>query len=164
MPIKHDTGLVAVTIGAAGFVCFSVHFFKVSVSGKIPLYMILGSALTFAITFSILELAYACGLDCLGGSSSSGRTAQPGGRISLSSLQMYNVIVGSFVMGLVFGLIFGSMDVEDDDKDFTKLSHDQVFGMVSGTAIGAFYGYKSRLLEHNREGEYETIQSNSDNL
>jgi hypothetical protein len=97
----------AVLVLFSGFLCFILEknwFVKIHYTWKIPLYSILGIAVTFALLFSIIDLInYCCGL-C------QSENSKP---LVETEIQVYLVVTTAVIMGFTFGLIFGLLDVED---------------------------------------------------
>ena len=74
---------------------------------KIPVYVLLGITLNFAIIFGFIDLInYLIGLF----QTSYSKT------IVESQVQIFWVLVMSVIMGLIYGLIFGLLDVEDSKR------------------------------------------------
>ena len=80
---------------------------KFSALSKVPVYIILGITLNFAIVFGFIDLMnYLIGL-C---QSSYAKT------VVESQIQIFWVLIMSIIMGLIYGLIFGLLDVEDSKR------------------------------------------------
>ena len=73
-------------------------------NAKVPLYMSLGVSLSFAVTFSLVDLLNLYSDHCRS-------RAVP---LVASSRQIGLVLLGAVAMGALFGFMFGAMDVEDD--------------------------------------------------
>eukprot|EP00434_Breviolum_minutum_P045180 symbB.v1.2.040446.t1/scaffold7241.1/size12382/1 len=77
-----------------------------SIGNQVPLYMTLGLAVAFALTFSIVDvLNYVIGFF-------QNSVAKP---VVESSQQVFLVLIVSLAMGVVFGFTFGLLDVEDEE-------------------------------------------------
>merc|ERR1711862_464048 len=101
---------------------------------KVPLYMTLGLAVAFALTFSIVDvLNYVLGF-C------QSSIAKP---IVESSQQVYLVLVVSLAMGVVFGFTFGLLDVEDEEvyHIHVALMREEHYCFPMGTLLGAVAGF-----------------------
>merc|ERR1711994_510453 len=101
---------------------------------KVPLYMILGLAVAFALTFSIVDvLNYVLGF-C------QNSVAKP---IVESSQQVYLVLVISLAMGVVFGFTFGLLDVEDEQVHHIRvaLMREEHYCYPMGILLGALSGF-----------------------
>ena len=132
----------------SGLFCFFLERDWITVlkpNAKIPMYIVLGTSLCFALTFSIVDLVnqgvfYSlCALfpQPLAGICSEcpcardneapqhQRVARPAQPFTQSSAQMSIILVGSIIMGAVFGFSFGFLDVEDDTWQHQRFSKDQ---------------------------------------
>merc|ERR1719183_2179848 len=105
---KLHLSIFAGTIIVSGALCFLLDrrmFVGLAPWMKVPLYMTLGLAVAFALTFSIVDvLNYVLGF-C------QSSVAKP---IVESAQQVYLVLVTSLAMGIMFGFTFGLLDVEDE--------------------------------------------------
>merc|ERR1719453_1974185 len=105
---KMHLSIFAGTIILSGALCFLLDrrmFVGLAPWMKVPLYMTLGLAVAFALTFSIVDvLNYILGF-C------QSTIAKP---VVESSQQVYLVLVVSLAMGVIFGFTFGLLDVEDE--------------------------------------------------
>ena len=133
----------------SGLFCFFLERDWITVlkpNAKIPMYIVLGTSLCFALTFSIVDLvnqgrilsfapsvvtpsrfAGICSeCPCAGEDQSEHRrVSRPIQPYMQSSAQMSVILVGSIVMGAVFGFSFGLLDVEDDTWQHQRFSKDQ---------------------------------------
>lgn len=101
---------------------------------KVPLYTILGSAVSFAMTFAIVDvLNYIVGL-C------QTSVSKP---IVESAQQVMLVLLVSLAMGLAFGFTFGVLDVEDEDAYHIRMAllRDERFSEPVGAVLGALAGF-----------------------
>merc|ERR1719203_1712050 len=97
---------------------------------KVPLYTILGSAVSFAMTFAIVDvLNYAVGLLQTSVSKPLVESAQ----------QVLLVLAVSLAMGLAFGFTFGVLDVEDEDAYHIRMAllRDERYSEPVGCLLGA---------------------------
>ncbi|KAL3912003.1 MAG: hypothetical protein SGPRY_008486, partial [Prymnesium sp.] len=91
----------------SGCACFLLekHWFKrITPKVKVPMYMMLGISLCFAISFTTVDLLNLLSDRC-------GASSIP---LITSSGQILIVLLGAVTMGAAFGLLFGFMEVEDD--------------------------------------------------
>jgi hypothetical protein len=129
----------AVLVVVAGLFCFFLEkdWFKfISPSAKIPMYTLLGVALWFALTFSIMDLFNFVGQYLVLRLSKGRRLWQP---IVSTPLQICLVLAVAVLLGLFFGIVFGSFDVEDTaqaglQKDF---GYTLPVGAVTCALVGA---------------------------
>ena len=126
--------------GFAAFVCvcgalcivLDEEWFSFSRWWKVPLYSAVGTSTCFAFTFSSLDLlnwVYSAG-------------AAEAKALVESPEQVHVVLLASCVMGAVFGLIFGVMDVEDAPRHELRnaLIHEERFCLPFGFVLGAVAG------------------------
>merc|ERR1719203_794614 len=109
---------------------------------KVPLYMTLGLAVAFALTFSIVDvLNYLLGFF-------QNSVAKP---IVESSQQVYLVLVVSLAMGVVFGFTFGMLDVEDEQVYHIRvaLMREEHYCYPMGIALGAASGFGNEYFRQN---------------
>ncbi len=122
----------------AGFCCFFLErdWFKfISPGMKIPMYTLLGIALWFALTFSVMDLLNFSGQYCVNKLSNGRRAWKP---IISSPSQICVVLVVAVSLGIFFGIVFGVLDVEDNETG--GLQHDHRVTIPIGTIICACVG------------------------
>jgi len=98
----------AVLIIASGVLCFLLDrnwFGSLSAMVRVPLYSVLGLSVAFALTFSIVDV-----VNWLMGFCQVSQVSKP---LVESGNQVNLVLAVSLMMGLIFGFIFGAMDVPD---------------------------------------------------
>merc|ERR1712228_182710 len=103
------------------------------------LYMTLGLAVAFALTFSIVDvLNYVIGF-C------QSTVAKP---IVESPQQVYLVLLVSLAMGVAFGFTFGFLDVEDEQVYHIRvaLMREEHFCYPMGVALGCAAGFGNEWL------------------
>ena len=111
-------------------------------NAKVPLYMSLGVSLSFAVTFSLVDLLNLYSDHCRS-------RAVP---LVASSRQIGLVLLGAVAMGALFGFMFGAMDVEDDGAAHEKLRNEERASLPIGFALGAVVGGGSILLAEDPGG------------
>jgi len=109
---------------------------------KLPMYTLLGTSLSFALTFSLLDLINSSTL-CSG---LSGAEALLGMQAVQSSRQVYVVLFTSVFMGGLFGSSFGLIDVEDDSRMHTRFDEDQAINTMVGAVAGFLVGGANQYL------------------
>jgi len=150
---KLHLSIFAGTIIISGALCFLLdrHFFVSLTPGmKVPLYMILGLAVAFALTFSIVDvLNYLLGF-C------QNAVAKP---IVESSQQVYLVLVVSLAMGVIFGFTFGLLDVEDEQAYHIRvaLMREEHYCYPVGVALGSFSGFGNEYFR--QQSDYTCYQA-----
>merc|ERR1712048_86749 len=111
---------------------------------KVPLYMILGTAVAFALTFSVVDLVnYILGFLQVS-------IAKP---FVESASQVYVVLATALVMGAVFGLIFGVMDVEDEVSYQIRLAllREERYCYPVGAILGCVVGFTNEYIREEEE-------------
>lgn len=130
----------------SGIICFTLEqqwYHGLSPIVKVPLYTILGTSVAFALTFSIVDtLNYALGFLQVS-------MAKP---LVESQMQVYTVLIAALVMGALFGLIFGIMDVEDQVSYQIRLAllREERYCYPVGAILGGAVGFAN---EYIREEE-----------
>lgn len=117
---------------------------------KVPLYTVLGLAVAFALTFSIVDLLnYVLGF-CRSSMS------KP---IVESSQQVYLVLCVSLAMGCVFGFTFGYLDVEDEQAYHIRvaLMREEHYCWPMGTVLGGMAGFGTEF--YRQQDDYASYHS-----
>ena len=133
-PLTLSVGLVIGFAGlvlASGVCCFVLDrqlVQSLSPRVKTPMYALLGVALSFALTFSVVDLLNVNANWMLHRS------------VVSSSTQICLVLVASICLGAYFGLLFGSFDVEDDRAFSDAYRRDRMYSLPVGAAVGALVG------------------------
>jgi hypothetical protein len=128
----------------SGLLCFLLEknwFVGVGPILKVPLYTILGVSVSFALTFSLVDLCnYVAGFMQVS-------VAKP---LVESNEQVYLVLVVSLVMGGIFGLVFGAMDVEDEVSFQIRLAlrREEGYCYPIGVVLGGVAGGCNEYLRH----------------
>lgn len=114
---RRQLTLFGCLILVSGFMCFLLEdphwWFKLTTLTKVPFYSILGVSVSFALTFSVIDMVNYCVGCCQGNN-----LARP---LVESQNQIYLILCVAFVMGGIFGCIFGFMDVPDQTLYRTRL-------------------------------------------
>lgn len=138
LPLKKlNLSVFAGMIIFSGFLCFLLDrrmFVGLETWMKVPLYTTLGSAVSFAMSFAIVDVMnYALGFFQVA-------VAKP---IVESTQQVFVVLAISVAMGMDFGLTFGVLDIEDEDKYHVRMAlmRDEHYCCPVGVALGALGGF-----------------------
>ncbi|CAG9317561.1 unnamed protein product [Blepharisma stoltei] len=107
---------------------------------KIPLYAILGISVSFALTFAIVDLMNYF---------SSYFSGYSGKVIVENPQQISAILVLSSIMGVIFGLIFGILDVEDQTAYQLRIAlmKEQLYCYPIGAILGALSGVMNEYLK-----------------
>merc|ERR1719343_1090933 len=149
---KLHLSIFAGTIIVSGALCFLLDrrmFVGLAPWMKVPLYMTLGLAVAFALTFSTVDvLNYVLGF-C------QSSVAKP---IVESAQQVYLVLVVSLAMGVVFGFTFGFLDVEDEQVYHIRvaLMREEHYCYPMGIALGALAGFGNEYFR--QKDDYASYQ------
>jgi len=163
--LRRQVGLLvfATMILVASILCFvfnSNWIFTLSPLAKIPLYGVISVALTFAVTFSIVDTLNFCLFEC-----------QPDAPAAIeSSEQVKLILMCSIVMGFGYGMFFGLFDVGKTAKTGTELRHqllhEELFCIPFGLTIGAFTAAANEIIRarqiKNSEYKYSPVFNSDD--
>merc|ERR1711937_448754 len=111
---------------------------------KVPLYAILGTSVAFALTFSIVDIVnYVLGFLQVS-------IAKP---FVESASQVYMVLTVSLIMGGIFGLTFGVMDVEDEVTYQIRLAllREERYCYPVGAVLGGVVGFMNEYIREEEE-------------
>lgn len=116
--------MFALTVLMASIACFILdhNTLKLSAPHRIPFYIFLGIAVSFAVTFALVDVLNAMIATVH------------------SSKQVFLVLGASVFSGFLYGLVFGILDVEDDPSARHGLIRDERFCAPMGALIGAITG------------------------
>mmetsp|Transcript_15460 Transcript_15460/g.48660 ORF Transcript_15460/g.48660 Transcript_15460/m.48660 type:complete len:233 (-) Transcript_15460:153-851(-) len=137
----------ALLIILSGLICFTLEqqwYRGMSPIAKVPLYVILGTSVAFALTFSVVDLVnYILGFLQVS-------IAKP---FVESAAQVYMVLACALVMGAVFGLIFGVMDVEDEVSYQIRLAllREERYCYPVGALLGGAVGFGNEYIREEEE-------------
>lgn len=138
LPMKKlHLSIFACLIIFSAFLCFLLDrrmFVGLETWMKVPLYTTLGSAVSFAMTFAIVDVVnYLFGFLQVA-------VAKP---IVESSEQVLLILGISIVMGMEFGMTFGVLDVEDEDKFHVRMAlmREEHYSCPAGVILGALGGF-----------------------
>uniref|UniRef100_A0A7S2XBQ2 Transmembrane protein n=1 Tax=Lotharella oceanica TaxID=641309 RepID=A0A7S2XBQ2_9EUKA len=140
----------------AGLLCFFLEsnwVVSLSRGAKVPLYSILGIAVTFALLFSIIDLVNYCY-----GSFSS----VPGKALVETEMQVLLIVATATILGFLFGLVFGLLDVEDADYVNLRgalLQQERVCYPIGAVISAGAAAINQYLREKNsQEYQYESLR------
>eukprot|EP00163_Fabomonas_tropica_P018959 TRINITY_DN3336_c0_g1_i1.p1 TRINITY_DN3336_c0_g1~~TRINITY_DN3336_c0_g1_i1.p1 ORF type:complete len:233 (-),score=29.23 TRINITY_DN3336_c0_g1_i1:183-881(-) len=156
------TLVFAIMVLVSGIFCFFVEkdfFVNVRPGFKVPLYAVIGTSLAFAMTFSTVELINQGVFSC--SCCASNYDPKP---IIGTPLQIYIVLGASLIMGLIFGFIFGTLDVEDDNRARTKLAEDRDFTIPLGAIVGGIVGFVNQWLRSQHEYAFDPLSNRGEGI
>ena len=151
---KKQLTFFASLIHVSGFLCFILEknwFAYLSWTAKIPLYTVLGIAVTFALVFSVVDLInYVMGF-------LRASAARP---VVESSHQVYFIMTVALVMGAAFGFIFGAMDIEDEIQYQIRLAllKEERTCLPIGAILGGLAGFGNEYIRLKSD-EYTALQA-----
>lgn len=152
---------------ASGASCFLLdeHIFQLSPIVKIPLYTMLGTSITFAFAFSIVDLVNvstaAFGDACCGAvtrirRATGARDDEDKAQVGLieTAGQINLILFVSAFLGFLFGFVFGLLDIED--KRGAELRHtlwadELYFCYPVGVLAGGLTGWVNHKLREDEE-------------
>jgi uncharacterized membrane protein len=128
---------------------------NISVGAKVPMYAVLGVSLSFALTFSLTEFINLglCDKCC--------NTDFETHPLIGSKKQIFLIFSGSIFMGCIFGVLFGTIDVENDDSRHTKFKENLLWSIPLGAVIGGLLGFFNQYLRSSPK-QYYTWDQNSE--
>jgi len=148
--------LFAVLVFISGIFSFLLDEDVVSIpaKAKIPMYGIIGISLSFALTFSLTEFINLglCDKCC--------RTDFEANPLIGSKTQIYVIFAGSIVMGAVFGILFGSIDVENDDARHSRFKENLIWSIPLGGIVGGLLGFINQWIRSTPR-QYLTFQESN---
>jgi len=129
----------------SGILCFYLEkdiFSGLKYTWKVPFYALLGVSFIFVFIFIISDCINYCSLVCYD------ETAVP---IISSNQQIYLLTFGSILMGFLYGIIFGILDVEDVDIYRMKVvaMKDQAYCYPVGIGLGFLIGFLNQYMREN---------------
>jgi len=133
----------------SGLLCFMLEkewFLKMSPRLKVPLYSMLGVSISFALLFSLIDLInYCSGMCCQGPNS------KP---LVETEKQVYLVVAAAVLMGFLFGLVFGLLDIEDSVTANLKLAllRDERICYPIGAVIGGTASAINQYIRDQSQG------------
>jgi hypothetical protein len=77
---------------------------------------------------------------------------------------VYLVLCASVVAGLFFGAVFGTLDVEDDDRGRSRLTEDHDFTVPVGAAIGAVVGFANEWMRGGDEYAFDPLANRGEGI
>jgi len=109
-------------------------------AAKIPMYAVVGLSLSFALTFSFTEFINMgiCDRCC--------KTDFENNPVIGSKKQIFLIFAGAIVMGSVLGIMFGVIDVENDDMLHKKFNENLILSLPLGFVVGAIIGGVNQIM------------------
>ena len=144
---------------ASGLACFILdeNIFRLSPVLKVPLYVMLGTSVTFAFAFCIVDLINVMGANCSSSfSGSAGRTAASSSKVGLleTAGQINLLLFVSAFLGCLFGLVFALLDIEDKrgaELRHVLLADELYFCYPVGVLAGGLTGWINNKLREDEE-------------
>jgi len=139
----------------SGLVCFMLEadwFTSLAPGYKVPLYAILGVSLCFALLFSIIDLINYCTGVCA--------CCHTTKALIETESQVYLVVTTAMLMGFIFGLIFGLLDVEDETLSNIKMAlmREESICYPIGAVMGGIASVMNQYLRENRkDNQYDPV-------
>ena len=129
----------------SGLLCFLLQkswFVQVNYKWKIPFFALLGVSFAFIIIFLFADCINYCALTC--------PRSQPRPMIE-STHQVYVLAASAAVMGFLYGLIFGLLDIEDASAyQLAMLAmRQETYSYPIGMAIGTLAGLLNEFMREH---------------
>jgi len=144
---KKPLAAFAMLIILSGLICFTLEqqwYHGLSPILKVPLYVLLGTSVAFALTFSVVDLVnYILGFLQVS-------VAKP---VVESASQVYMILTTALIMGALFGLIFGIMDVEDEVSYQIRLAllREERYCYPVGGILGGAVGFANEYIREEEQ-------------
>ncbi|KEP65181.1 UNVERIFIED_CONTAM: membrane protein, putative [Hammondia hammondi] len=157
-PRKVQLQFFAALIIVSGFLCFVLKknwFVGLHPVVKVPLYTLLGIAVAFALTFSLVDMVnYLLGFF-------QSAVAKP---LVESKEQVNLVLCTALLMGGLFGFIFGVLDVEDEVQYHVRLAllREQHLCYPIGAIFGGLAGLGNEILRQADEAKFRKLATEFD--
>jgi len=121
---------------------------NISDGAKVPMYAVLGISLSFALTFSLTEFINLglCDKCC--------NTDFETHPLIGTKKQIFTIFSGSIVMGCIFGILFGTIDVEDDDSRHTRFKENLLWSIPIGAVVGGVLGFFNQYVRSSPRQYY----------
>jgi len=143
-------------VGVSGLCCFMLQEGwrdGMSPHAKVPIYFLLGTTLSFSVIFGFGEIVNICAGSCMQDESAP---------VLNSPKQILLLVVLASVMGAVEGIIFGTLDAEDDvylRDNFQKTNGDCI---PIGASVGFFMGLINESLRHQPSSDGDPQKNRTD--
>merc|ERR1712072_607784 len=124
-------GIFGVAVVVAGLCCFGLQEgwgTSMTPSAKVPIYFLLGTTLSFSVIFGFGEIVNMCVANFVSDET------RP---VFNSSKQIILLVVLASFMGAVEGLVFGSLDAEDDKQLNDQFQQTNNVCIPIGAVVGA---------------------------
>eukprot|EP01068_Selenidium_serpulae_P005551 Selendium_serpulae@DN4077_c1_g1_i1.p1 len=156
-PRKRQLMFFSLLIVTSGVLCFVLEknwFIGLPTALKIPVYMLLGSSVSFALVFSLVDVVnYVLGF-----------FQHQSARSLVESKQQVNMVVlVALVLGAIFGFIFGALDVAEENRYHVKLAlmREEHLCLPLGLLVGGMAGFANEYIRES-ESYSRVLKSNFD--
>jgi len=139
----------------SGVLCFLLEkdwFIGLNKLVKVPLYSILGISVCFALLFSVIDLINYCTSVCC-------RSFQNKPLVETEN-QVYLVVATAVSMGFLFGLVFGYLDVEDEQLShmIVALQRERSICYPIGALLGGIGATVNQYIRESSEYAFDPIR------
>ncbi|GAW83531.1 hypothetical protein, conserved [Plasmodium gonderi] len=144
---RNQLMILAGLIVFSGILCLFFErswLFSLSPLSKVPIYCVLGISISFALTFSLIDLInYLIGFI-------QGSITRP---LIESVAQVYLILLFTITMGGIFGFIFGLLDVEDESSHHIRLALMKAENCCFplGAILGGLAGFGNEVFRQQSE-------------
>eukprot|EP01112_Ceratiomyxa_fruticulosa_P017730 TRINITY_DN5586_c0_g1_i1.p1 TRINITY_DN5586_c0_g1~~TRINITY_DN5586_c0_g1_i1.p1 ORF type:complete len:227 (-),score=5.14 TRINITY_DN5586_c0_g1_i1:272-952(-) len=130
----------------SGIFCFLLQqsWLKFSYVVKIPMYASIGLSLSFAMAFLLVEILNVGLCDKCSG------TDFQSTPVVGTKKQVLMIFAGSLIMGIIFGVLFGTIDVESKVQLFNKII---ILSLPIGASLGFVFGFTNQWIRNKQAGE-----------
>jgi len=149
-------GAFGVAVCIAGMFCFGLQegWQKSMTPGeKVPIYFLLGTTLSFSVIFGFGEIVNMCVAHF------ASDEARP---VFNSSKQILTLVILASIMGAIEGLVFGTLDAEDDTYLRDQFQETNQVCIPIGGVIGAILGLLNESMRYQPEQNDSTGKNRTD--
>lgn len=157
-PLRVAVVAFALMIVAAGIFCFFLDKFwfrALSAHAKIPMYTVLGTAITYALCFSLTDMLNQGVLYC--------KCCHEGEEavtpLVSTPMQTWSLMAVGCISGSFYGYLFGLIDVEDDDEFHDRFKEQEMFCVPLGLLLGGLAGWANDQYRHLEDIMFSTLPS-----
>jgi len=143
--------ILVILSGFTSFVLDQTWFLLMNYMYKIPIYSLLGISICFTLSFIVIDIINHISL----------WIQQEYSKPIVSTHNQYSFILTvSCVLGIIYGLIFGIMDLEDLSKNYLKAAfiREQNYCIPIGLGFGCITGYMNEYIRNEyNQNEYSNV-------
>lgn len=148
--------ILVVISGFTSFILDQNWFMRMNYIYKIPIYSLLGISISFTLAFILMDMINYIAYNFQNDYS----------KPVISTQNQYSfILIVSCILGILYGLIFGIMDLEDLSKNYVKAAfiREQNYCIPIGLGFGCITGYMNEYIRNECEkNEYQPVDVSCD--